>query len=83
MSYTPEQLREWAYDRRGIIDADWLSDQLRAHADALETIEKLRSVIDLAARIMAGEGVEDQGEAWDRVAILLKGARADFPRDEK
>lgn len=40
--YTQEQLREWAYDRSGIIDADWLSDQLRAHADALEENAALR-----------------------------------------
>lgn len=54
MSYTPEQLREWAYDRSGIIDADWLSDQLRAHADALETIAKLKALGEMLAAVLQG-----------------------------
>jgi hypothetical protein len=50
--------------------------------DALEENAKLRLVIDLAARTMGGEGVEDQGQAWDKTLRLLDSARADFPEGE-
>ena len=77
MSYTPEQLREWAYDRSGIIDADWLSDQLRAHADALETIAKLKE----HAEAMATHWEKD--DTMDLMASAVTAYRRDYPEGTK
>jgi len=45
-------------------------ERLRAERDAL------RYVIGQAARILRGEGVEDQGEAYDKAQRLLDAALA-------
>lgn len=39
--------------------------------------ERLRYAVDLAARVMGGEGVEDQGEAWDKCKQILDQACAE------
>ena len=39
--------------------------------------DALRYVIDQAARILRGEGVEDQGEAYDKAQRLLDAALRD------
>jgi hypothetical protein len=41
--------------------------------------DALRCVIDQAARILRGEGVEDQGEAYDKAQQLLDAALREKP----
>lgn len=53
----------------------------RELAEARAELAKLRRAVDLAARAMGGEGVNDQGEAWDKCLRILDEARADFPED--
>ena len=55
---------------------DELLEEARA---ALRQADSMRDVIRRAANIMAGgEGVQDQGEAWDRTLRLLDAAVAEF-----
>lgn len=49
------------------------------HGECAAEIHRLENVIRRAANIMrGGEGVEDQGEAWDRTQRLLDEAVADM-----
>ena len=49
------------------------------HGECAAEIHRLEGVIRRAANIMrGGEGVEDQGEAWDRVQRLLDETVADM-----
>ena len=49
------------------------------HGECAAEIQRLEGVIRRAANIMrGGEGVEDQGEAWDRVQRLLDETVADM-----
>ena len=52
---------------------------LRQRAERAEAeLAKLRHAVDLAARAMHGEGVDDQAQAWDVCLRILDAARADF-----
>jgi Mg2+ and Co2+ transporter CorA len=42
----------------------------------------LRHVINMAARTLAGEGTEDQGEAYDKCARILDAALGGEKKDE-
>jgi hypothetical protein len=42
----------------------------------------LRHVINMAARTLAGEGIEDQGEAYDKCARMLDAALGGEKKDE-
>ena len=53
---------------------------LREKAEA--ECERLRHAVDLAARAMHGEGVDDQAQAWDVCLRILDAARADFPEEK-
>lgn len=77
MSYTAEQLREDAHRADGIgTMAD--GDQLRAHADALDTIAKLKA---------HAEAMAERLDAWARIdeckCSEVDAYRRDFPKDEK
>ena len=39
-------------------------------------VAELEHAVDLAARTMAGEGVEDQGQAWDKCLRILDAERS-------
>ena len=53
------------------------------HGECAAEIQRLEGVIRRAANIMrGGEGVEDQGEAWDRVQRLLDETVADMTPNE-
>jgi hypothetical protein len=50
---------------------------MEEEGDPVAEIERLKGVISRAANIMTGgEGVQDQGEAWDRAQKLLSAASA-------
>ena len=49
----------------------------RELSEARAECERLRYAVDLAARVMGGEGVEDQGEAWDKCKQILDQACAE------
>lgn len=42
--------------------------------------ESYKAVIDRARRVMAGEGVEDQAQAWDQCLRILDAAIAGEPK---
>ena len=49
------------------------------HGECAAEVQRLETVIRRAANIMrGGEGVEDQGEAWDSTLRLLDAAVADM-----
>lgn len=76
MTYTAEQLREDAHRADGIgTMAD--GDQLRAHADALETIAKLKE----HAEAMATHWEKD--DTMDLMASAVTAYRRDYPEGTK
>ena len=90
MTYTAQSCREEAARNDKFGDPIMNDpDLLRAHADALEEnarlkdeLAKLRHAVNLAARAMHGEGVDDQAQAWDVCLRILDAARADFPEEK-
>ena len=60
-------------------DDEIVGEAAYALKETIEQVDSLRDVIRRAANIMAGgEGVQDQGEAWDRAQRLLNAAVAEF-----
>jgi len=55
--------------------AEYCRESVERAERAEAECERLRHAIDLAARVMGGEGVEDQGEAWDKCKEILDAAR--------
>lgn len=60
-------------------DDEIVGEAAYALKETIEQVDSLRNVIRRASNIMAGgEGVQDQGEAWDRTLRLLDAAVAEF-----
>lgn len=60
-------------------DDEIVGEAAYALKETIEQADSMRDVIRRAANIMAGgEGVQDQGEAWDRTQRLLNAAVAEF-----
>jgi len=60
-------------------DDEIVGEAAYALKETIEQADSMRDVIRRAANIMAGgEGVQDQGEAWDRTQRLLNAAVAGF-----
>jgi len=53
---------------------DFAQGQKKRAEKAESLAEQFRKVIDQAARVMRGEGVNDQGEAWDKCLQILDAA---------
>lgn len=90
--YTPEILRMIAnVHKQGgdSFNAEWVIARLRAHADALETIAKLKEHAEAARRII--ESYANQHPRWEYDGVMqdpngahawLAAYRADFPEDK-
>lgn len=73
--YSDEETRTYA-EQYGRLCAEAPAAELdRLHARVAE----LEAVIDQSARVMHGEGVSDQGEAWDQCLRILDTVRKAKP----
>jgi hypothetical protein len=75
-------IRQWLSTGHG----DTVADLVRELEPQIERLRAenaaLRHVINMAARTLAGEGIEDQGEAYDKCARILDAALGGEKKDE-
>lgn len=83
MSRLAERLREMQTLRRNTTPLSVAIGLAQEAADELDRLHarvaELEAVIDQSARVMHGEGVSDQGEAWDQCLRILDTARKAKP----